>query len=177
MDRSQTNVKAVDQNTVNPKMGYRGECQCGNISYRITGEPLVLYVCHCTDCQSQSASAYGMSLWIYRTHFSLRTGKLSYWQTFSESGAIKVCGFCPTCGVRIYHAGDQSSEILSLKAGLVSGIETMEPVAHLWLRSAQSWVSIDSNNYLTFDKEPVDYEFLKERWQESYRRSNARISD
>jgi hypothetical protein len=32
------------------------------VRYRITGEPIALYVCHCRECQKQSASAFGLSL-------------------------------------------------------------------------------------------------------------------
>jgi len=39
-----------------------GGCQCGKIRYRLTAEPQMLYICHCSDCQKQSASAFGMSL-------------------------------------------------------------------------------------------------------------------
>jgi hypothetical protein len=29
-----------------------GGCQCGEIRYRLTGEPVWLAVCHCNDCLS-----------------------------------------------------------------------------------------------------------------------------
>ena len=41
-----------------------GGCQCGQIRYEVSGEPIVLYRCHCTECQRQSGSAFGMSMWI-----------------------------------------------------------------------------------------------------------------
>ena len=31
-----------------------GGCQCGEIRYRLTGEPVWLAVCHCNDCKMQS---------------------------------------------------------------------------------------------------------------------------
>ena len=39
-----------------------GGCQCGEVRYRLIGEPIFLAVCHCTDCKHQSGSAFGMSL-------------------------------------------------------------------------------------------------------------------
>ena len=38
-----------------------GGCQCGAVRYEVTGPPIKLYVCHCTECQRQSGSAFGMS--------------------------------------------------------------------------------------------------------------------
>lgn len=40
-----------------------GQCQCGAIRYESTGESLALYVCHCLECQKQSASAFAF-LWM-----------------------------------------------------------------------------------------------------------------
>jgi len=39
-----------------------GGCQCGEIRYCLTGEPVWLAVCHCNDCKSQSGGVFGMSL-------------------------------------------------------------------------------------------------------------------
>jgi hypothetical protein len=36
-----------------------GGCQCGAIRYEIASFPLLLYTCHCTDCQRQTGSAFG----------------------------------------------------------------------------------------------------------------------
>ncbi len=48
--------------------------QCGNIRYRINGEPLTLYACHCLDCQAQSSSAFGLSMWVNFDNFELQQG-------------------------------------------------------------------------------------------------------
>ena len=39
-----------------------GGCQCGACRYVIGGWPLTFYICHCSECQAQSASAFGESL-------------------------------------------------------------------------------------------------------------------
>jgi hypothetical protein len=38
------------------KLPLTGGCQCGALRYEIRAEPLTLYVCHCTECQRQSAA-------------------------------------------------------------------------------------------------------------------------
>jgi len=47
-----------------------GGCQCGHVRYRLNGPPLTLCACHCRDCQKQSASAFGMSLWVRQPCFA-----------------------------------------------------------------------------------------------------------
>jgi len=43
-----------------------GGCQCGTVRYQITAAPLAVYVCHCTECQRQSGSAFALSLAVPR---------------------------------------------------------------------------------------------------------------
>ena len=40
---------------------FEGRCQCGAATYRVKGTVITLFVCHCTECQRQSASAFGMA--------------------------------------------------------------------------------------------------------------------
>ena len=46
--------------------GQEGGCQCGAIRYRLLRAPAALYACHCRDCQKQSSSAFGLSMWVER---------------------------------------------------------------------------------------------------------------
>jgi hypothetical protein len=135
-----------------------GGCQCGNIRYLLHSEPIVVYACHCTDCQKQSSSAFGTSVWIARDDFELTRGKLSVWQTRGDSGSTKDCTYCPDCGSRIYHAIATDLEIFSLKGGSLDGARTLQPAAHIWLRSAQEWVLIDRENQLCYQTEPDSFD-------------------
>lgn len=144
-----------------------GGCQCGNIRYELVGAPQMLYVCHCTDCQHQSSSAFGMSL-IMNPHeidFSQSKKQLQTWDTLGGDGSIKRCAFCPTCGSRIMHGSDDPDEAVSIKAGSLDDTSWLQPVAHIWLRSAQPWIQVDRNQYRCFDEEPDNEDELRRLWQ------------
>ena len=84
-------------------MTREGGCQCGRVRYRIEGEPVILGICHCSECQRQSGSAFGMSMVIPKPQFTLLQGELKSFTRSSESGRPVTCCFCPECGTRIYH--------------------------------------------------------------------------
>ena len=144
-----------------------GGCQCGNIRYELLAEAKMLYVCHCKDCQKQSASAFGMSLIMNPEDIRFTQGEeqLRSWDTRGENGAIKRCSFCPDCGTRIRHGSDNPLETVSIKAGSLDDSTGLCPVAHIWLKSAQAWVSIDAERNLCFDEEPEDEAELHRLWQ------------
>jgi hypothetical protein len=37
-----------------------GGCQCGGVRYEITQAPVMVYTCHCTDCQRMTSSAFSL---------------------------------------------------------------------------------------------------------------------
>ena len=49
-----------------------GGCQCGAIRYEVLGAPVRLVICHCTDCQRQSSSAFGMTMVVHEEDFRLK---------------------------------------------------------------------------------------------------------
>lgn len=143
-----------------------GGCQCGAIRYRLDAPPLMLYACHCSDCQKQSASAFGLSLIMDPSAVVFTRGeeRLAWWETRGDDGALKRCAFCPDCGSRILHASQDPLQNLSIKAGSLDDTSGLQPLAHIWLDSAQPWVTIDRGQMLCFEQEPDDDE-LKSLWQ------------
>ena len=39
------------------------QCSCGAVKIRLTGTPIIQYVCHCDDCQAVHGKAYSCSLY------------------------------------------------------------------------------------------------------------------
>lgn len=139
-----------------------GSCQCQGIRYRIVAsEILTLYRCHCTECQKQSASSFGLSLKVPRAGFELICGELAQWTRRGKDGKRRCANFCPTCGCRVYHGGPEAP-ILSLKAGLLDGIATLTPVGNIWTDSATS-ASFPSGD-ICYPKQPPDYDALYRAW-------------
>jgi hypothetical protein len=39
-----------------------GRCLCGATRYAISSPPLLIYACHCTDCQTASGASFTLTL-------------------------------------------------------------------------------------------------------------------
>ena len=117
-----------------------GSCQCGEVHYQIKGEPLVLYRCHCTECQKQSGSGFGMSMWVRNDHFLILRGSLKHFHRIADSGGKMECFFCCNCGVRIFHKSlNKKRDYIVLKPGTLHNTQALQPTADIWLKSKQAW--------------------------------------
>lgn len=147
--------------------GREGGCQCAAIRYRLLRAPLALYACHCRDCQKQSSSAFGMSMWVERDGIVFSGAAPRIFRTRGGSGRAKHCAFCGECGTRLYHES-VGSGVLSVKAGSLDDTSDLAPTAHLWVRRAQPWMTALIESACPFDTEPDDEEVLRERWRNAF---------
>jgi hypothetical protein len=131
-----------------------GGCQCGEVRYEISGEPLALYVCHCRECQKQSASAFGMSLEVPRAGLRVVRGTPKFWTRAADSGRRLRCAFCPTCGSRVWHEPEGPSDTITIKAGSLDIPADMSSAIHIWVSRKLPGVTIPAGakQYL---EEPV----------------------
>jgi hypothetical protein len=151
------------QKTSVPALPLTGGCQCGRIRYSLRAKPLVFYLCHCTECQRHTSSAFGESLRFKREDMDVDAGLASF-SRMSESGKQRQGWFCPDCGVRIWHGTTGSAEI-NIKAGTLDDTSWLVPAGHIWCGSKQPFMHI-SDDELIYDAQPTDsYEELKQRWQ------------
>ncbi len=110
-----------------------GGCQCGAVRYEVSAEPLALYICHCLECRKQSASAFGMSLEIPRSGLRLVAGAPKVWTRDADSGRRVRCVFCPDCGSRLWHEGDDpEAGFLTVKAGSLDDPVDVSEAIHIW---------------------------------------------
>jgi hypothetical protein len=130
-----------------------GGCQCGAVRYRIVGAPMFLGVCHCTECQKQSGSAFGMSLVVRKDDWVLLRGTLKAFTRTSDSGRPVICAFCPECGTRIHHEPAYIQGVFNVKPGTLDDTSWLQPIAHAWTASKQPWLALPEGTP-TFERQP-----------------------
>jgi len=130
-----------------------GGCECGALRYAISREPLATAVCHCTQCQRQSGSAFGMTLVVPRDGFAFTQGEPKRYVTKSDSGADKECIFCGDCGVRICNRLSSLPNTLNIKPGTLDDTSSLTPSFVVWTSSKQAWTPLPEG-VVQFEKNP-----------------------
>ena len=65
-------------------------------------DPEKVSICHCTDCQTGTGSAFRVSVPVAGDTFKMTGQADHYVKTTAESGNPRVQAFCPQCGSPIY---------------------------------------------------------------------------
>ncbi len=135
-------------------MHITGSCHCGAIQYEAEVDPAEVVVCHCTDCQSLSGSAFRTVAFAAEHSFKLKQGKPTvYVKTTADSGNLREQTFCATCGSPLYsRSPDQPMATqapppgtpvrrLGLRVGTIKQRGALKPMAQYYCRSAVPWAA------------------------------------
>lgn len=118
----------------------KGGCACGALRYELSAAPLMIYNCHCANCQKITGSAFTVSATVPEAGFSFVSGDPKTVEWLSDAGNRRFGWFCRDCGSRIAHGQKPSIGMLSLRAGTLDDTSWVEPVGDIWMKSAQGWV-------------------------------------
>lgn len=121
-----------------------GACHCGNITYEAEIDPEKIAVCHCSDCQTLSGTAYRTIAFTKESDFKLTSGEMkTYIKTTADSGRDRAQTFCPDCGTPVYagRVGDEGPAVFGLRVGMIKQRDQLRPSRQVWCQSAQGWTT------------------------------------
>lgn len=95
-----------------------GSCHCARLTYEADIDPDKVGVCHCTDCQTLSGSAFTAFVPVAKESFRTRGEPRIYVKT-AESGNRRAQAFCPECGTRLYASAEKDPQVFNLRLGAV----------------------------------------------------------
>jgi len=101
-------------------MRIHGGCHCGAIAFEGDVEPGTILICHCTDCQTLSGTAYRAGIYAKAETFAQTGAKPTIYIKTGTSGAKRAHAFCPTCGTPIYSAAVENPDRYTLRVGTIA---------------------------------------------------------
>jgi hypothetical protein len=124
-------------------MKIEGACACGNITLEGEADTDKVWVCHCTDCQAGTGSAFRINIAVPGNTFKMTGQPTIFVKTTAESGTPREQAFCPKCGSPIYSTSvdDGPKPSYTVRVGLLRQRDQLTPKKQNWFRSAQSYVT------------------------------------
>jgi hypothetical protein len=123
-------------------MKITGRCHCGAVRYQAEVDIERVEICHCTDCQQLSGSAFRVIVPAIPGTFRLLEGTITEYVKTADSGNRRVQGFCPVCGSSVFgRPADSETGFFGLRVGTIDQRDRLVPRAQFWTRSAQGWIT------------------------------------
>jgi hypothetical protein len=120
-----------------------GACHCGFITVEGEADPEKVAICHCTDCQTSTGTAFRISVPVPGATFKMTGVPTTYLKTTADSGKPRLQAFCPRCGSPIYSMtpGDGVQPSYTVRVGMLRQRDQLTPKRQNWWRSARPWVT------------------------------------
>jgi hypothetical protein len=122
-------------------MKVHGSCHCGAIRFEADADPQKAGVCHCTDCQSLTGSAFTLFLQVPSAAFRLTAGEPKIYLKTGESGNRRAQVFCSNCGSRVWSSAQSNPPFYNLRVGTLRERAELPPKMQVWCRSALPWIN------------------------------------
>jgi hypothetical protein len=101
---------------------------CRGVRYSVTGEPLRVGICHCTDCRQSSGSAFAFfAIW-----------PIDAFAAEGPTTSYEGRSFCPTCGSRVFAFSAGEAEIMV--GSLDEAPSGQLPGYELWTTRREEWL-------------------------------------
>ena len=114
-----------------------GCCACGDIEYKITGQPINVCYCYCTECQIHTNSDKWFGVWIQQEHFHLVKGSAKKYTRKGDSGRNMVHYFCGNCGTT-FSIFVEIGGFFSVAGNTLKTEKPLTPVMLIYTKNAMS---------------------------------------
>lgn len=116
-------------------------CCCGGLSAETDGQPDVVVVCHCRDCQRRTGSAFGAAAFFPAETVRI-AGASETWERLSDAGRKLVFHFCPRCGTTLWWESERHPGKIAIAVGTFADRDFLRPTRSVFNRSQLSWVDL-----------------------------------
>lgn len=114
-----------------------GGCACGKVRYEIAEAPIFQAVCHCSDCQKSSGSAFAEVLLVAADRFAMSGAEPRFHASKAKSGRTMNRGFCSDCGSQVVIRRPETPQFAFVQAGSLDDPSLFQPMAEVFVSEAR----------------------------------------
>jgi len=132
---------------------WEGGCRCGATRFRITEPPLMAAACHCTGCQTMSASAFSMTLTVPAGGFEVIAGE-------PVLGGLSrdMHNFCPSCMSWVFTRPTRLGQIVNVRPTMLDEHGWFVPYIEVCTSEKLAWATTPAVH--RFERFPEVEEFM-----------------
>ena len=120
-----------------------GGCACGEVRYRVTGDPIMVHNCHCCQCQQQTGSTSVVNAFWESDRVEILGGVLEECALPGGSGKPQVILRCSDCGIVVLsHYGGLGELMSSIRVGTLDDPSSVTPDVVIFTSEAMPWVAL-----------------------------------
>lgn len=166
-------TKSIPHYANNPSaFPMEGGCCCGYARYRLERSPIAVHCCHCTSCQRETGSAFGINVIIEATNLTIlppapasvpshpgapdvflpagpalpcsdHKPDLIRSPIPQESGEVQNVTRCPKCFMAVWTEYMVGPAVRFVRGGTLDRAWLLQPDMHLYVRSKREFVTLD----------------------------------
>jgi hypothetical protein len=132
-------MTAFAERTEDGKLRIDGQCHCGRVRYDAIVDPDRVTLCHCTDCQTLTGTAFRTTVLARRGEMTIE-GEPRVYEKHGDSGGRRLQHFCGDCGSPLFTSGEgASADLWGIRWGSIRQRALLTPTRQIWRRSAPKW--------------------------------------
>ena len=128
---------------------HSGKCLCGEVTYEVSGEPVLQGNCHCIDCRKNTGAGFATILFFKEEQVVQLSGETSSFLYKADSGNSKTKLFCQRCGSLVFGTNSGREGIMTIYVGTLYDASFVKPQFNVYTSRALPYVKIDEslNNF------------------------------
>ena len=119
--------------------GRRARCACGELQVDLVGEPDVVVICHCLECQRRTGSVFGAGAYFPRSAVTCSGPYRTYSRPGSSGHALHF-HFCERCGSTVFWELELRPQHIGVAVGAIGDLGMRPPARSVWEETRHPWV-------------------------------------
>jgi len=116
------------------------QCACGQLQAVCNGEPSLVSVCHCRDCQRRTGSAFGIAAFYDAERVEISGASKTFTRP-SDTGFPVTFHFCPECGTSLYWLPARKPGQIAIAGGAFADPGFPAPTKNAYPERRLPWVT------------------------------------
>ena len=117
---------------------HTAHCACRQLQVEADGEPLIVSLCHCTECQRRTGSPFGLGAWYLKDNVRTRGETKTFVRPIEDRAVINH--FCPTCGGTVLWEATKREGQIAIAVGMFADPVFPPPARSIYEDSKHPWV-------------------------------------